>query len=117
MKIELDPNNAFEGVKKSRLLEATGLLPYFVKDAFDLKPQTAQECYDSMVTFYGFGDYSSAFKGEVDKEGRYISPEDAPLDPLLVMESYDQKVTVYIYQYAIIAVKDDEGITVTSRMD
>ena len=118
MKIEIDPNGAFKGIKKAKLLEAMGLLPYFAQDVAYSEPESVQEAFDMLMDCYGYGmGQDGSGWGTVDEEGRYISisEEDPALDPLGTFE-LTEDLTFYVYQYAITAVSDGEK-TLMARMD
>ena len=119
--IQIDPLEGYEGVKPSKLFEATGLIPYFVQEAAFSKDgnTTAKEVMDIMNECYGFGmgDYNMLEQGgTVDAEGRYLYPDDPELVPLVQFE-LDTGVKVYVYQYALVAVVDPEGNEIMVRMD
>jgi len=113
--IEIDPNGKFLTVEMSRVIGAAGLLPYFALEAFELLPEGGtEEVYQMLVSIYGMGDYRMPKGGTVSPEGVYNAPEDPPLDPIVSVSGLN--TTVYIYQYAIIAVVDKND-TIVSRMD
>ena len=117
--VTIDPLNGFEGIKHSKLFEATGLIPYFVAEAALTEgTDTAQEAFNVMNEAYGFGlgDYNMlSDKGEVDSEGLYSYPEDPDLAPMVQFKWDD--MTVWVYQYGLVAVRDGEGNTIMQRMD
>ena len=117
MMVSIDPNKAFKGAKKDRLIEACGLIPYFFLAAKEQGAKTAKEAYAVMVSEYGFGDYSSTSWGTVDSKGTYVSAydEDPDMEPLMSMTILDGP-TLYVYQYAIMAVVDSND-TIITRMD
>ena len=111
----LDPTNHHEGVPDSRLIEALGIVPSFVAyAAVEHTEATARAILDAMAEAYGFymGDMEG---GTVDAEGVYQYPDDPPLYPL-VRWKLDDDVTVYMYQFAIVAVQDKDN-TIITRMD
>jgi hypothetical protein len=111
---KVDPTSHFKGVPQSRLVEALGIVPSFVAYAAVEAPEvTARAVLDAMAEAYGFymGDMEG---GTVDAEGVYQYPDDPPLYPLVRWKLDD--VTVYMYQYAIVAVQDKDT-TIVTRMD
>jgi hypothetical protein len=117
MIIEVDPLRAFEKAPEDHLVSAAGLIPYFAVEALQEHPEgPARDVYDKMVSIYGFGDFSGAFTGTVSEEGVYSYPEDPDLSPIMKLYFPGSPVEVFVYQYAIIAVRDDQE-TITSRMD
>jgi hypothetical protein len=121
MEITIDPLKGYDGVKPTKLFEATGLIPYFVQEAALSKDgnTTAKEVMDIMNEAYGFGmgDYNMLENGgEVDDDGRYQYPEDPELVPLVQFE-LDTGVKVWVYQYALVAVVDPEGGQIMVRID
>jgi hypothetical protein len=112
--VKVDPTSHFKGVPQARLLGALGIVPSFVAYAANVAPETtARAMMDAMGEAYGFymGDMEG---GTVDAEGVYSYPEDEPLYPLVRWKLDD--VTVYMYQYAIVAVQDKDT-TIITRMD
>ena len=119
MKVTIDPLNAYEGIKHTKLWEATGIIPYFVAEAAlaETADTKAQDVMDLMNECYGFGlgDYNMLDGGgAIDKDGVYTYPDDEPLSPLVKFDM--EYSTVYIYQYALVAV-DDGNTQVMQRMD
>jgi len=118
MKVTLDPTKEFTSVPQERLVDALGFIPEFVVAAFELFPEgdSAEDVYNAMVKVYRYGDYRflSTNGGEVDSEGVYRYPEDPDLHPLVCFEQGDVKV--FVYQHAIISVRDSRD-TIVSRMD
>ena len=113
--VKVDPTSHFKGVPQSRLVEALGIVPSFVAYAAVEAPEaTARAVLDAMAEVYGFymGDMEG---GSVDAEGVYSYPDDPPLYPL-VRWKLDDDVTVYMYQFAIVAVKDGNE-TIIARLD
>lgn len=120
MIISVDPNEYHipKGATKVRLVRACGIIPAFAAEAYAKGNETAQDVYDAMVERYGFGDMSSTKWGTVDPTGVYKSAydEDPDMQPLVELRFPENPVKVYIYQYAIVAVVD-EDTTIISRMD
>ena len=112
--VKVDPTGQYKKVPKQRLVDALGIVPSFVSYAAVEAPEaTARAVLDAMAEAYGFymGDMEG---GTVDAEGVYQYPDDPPLYPL-VRWTLDN-VTVYMYQFAIVAVQD-EDTTIVTRMD
>ena len=121
MEMVIDPLNQFEGIKASKLFEATGLIPYFVAEAaLTAGLETAQDAMDIMNEAYGFGlgEYNllEDGKGEVSPEGLYTYPEDPDMAPMVKFE-WAEGFTVFVYQYALVAVRGPEGDAIMQRMD
>jgi len=118
MMVTVDPLKKYKEAKANRLVEACGIIPLFYKDAIEMDTESpASEVYSKMVDLYGFGDYQSVDWGTVSPEGLYESAHDDPdLAPLLRLDHPDSEVVCYIYQYAIMAVRD-KNETILSRMD
>ena len=114
---KLDPTGHFSGrnVPPKKLVEALGIVPYFVLSAAeDAQEPTARAVLDIMAEAYGFylGDMEG---GTVDAEGVYSYPEDPDLYPLIKW-TVGEKVDVFMYPYAIVAVRDGTN-TIITRMD
>ncbi len=103
----IDPTNSFTDVDPQRLIEACGLIPYWV-DVTDER-SFRQQVDDN----YGFGLYEMS-GGTVDGEGVYRYPEDPDLLPYLKWER-DGEVA-YMYSHAIMAFVKD-GVTFVTRVD
>lgn len=111
-----DPNGKFEDVNSNRLLEACGLLPYFAMDE-NLSHYRLKE---AMERAYGFGDLYEIVKGEIDSAGVYSYPGDEPLNPLMKIVRYSNdghRDILYIYEYAIVAICEENEKPFISRMD
>ena len=117
IKCIIDPLKDFKSVEPVRLLEACGLLTSFAYEALLEVPEgSAEDVYTLMVSIYGFGDMRMK-GGTVSPEGVYKYPEDPELKPLAVIQYEGAEGTkVYIYQYGIVAVQDNEA-TIVARMD
>lgn len=115
MKVSVDPNSAFTRAPQGRLVEACGIIPdFFIHAIREGADGTAREALKAMNDVYGFP-VSPMPGGEVDQYGTYRFPEDPPLEPLMKLEA-PGGVTLYIYQYAIVALVDPEE-TIVTRMD
>lgn len=115
MEVTIDPLNAFEGIKDSKLLEACGLLAYFAADVHMMEPESVQEAWDGLMDNYGFGDVSSDHWGTVE-DMVYKSSEDDPDMKPLARFGLTEDIDFLVYQYAICAVTDGET-TIMGRMD
>ena len=120
MNMTVDPLNAFEGVGEGKLLEAMGLIPYFIADCSDVVPEgvTTEEFNDQLQRIYGFslGGNMLDNGGEISSEGVYRYPEDPPLSPLAEFKCPKQDITVFVYRYAFVAVRG-KGPDILTRMD
>ncbi len=116
----IDPLEAFVGVKHSRLIAATGLIPYFVQDVAMSVPTEAQEAYDMLGECYGFpmNNMLASGEGEVSDEGVYSFPGDKNMSPMVKWTINGEKDTIEIlmYQYAFVVVRD-KATTLMTRMD
>jgi len=113
--VKVDPTGQYKNVARHRLVDALGIVPSFVSyAAVEATEPTARAVLDAMAEAYGFymGDMEG---GTVDAEGVYQYPDDPPLYPL-VRWKLDDDVTVYMYQFAIVAVQDKDT-TIITRMD
>ena len=118
IKVAMDPTGHFRNrdVSKDKLLEAMGLIPYFAVAAAAQLPKTAEKALELMDLEYGFGMGAMTGAGTVDEDGVYEYPEDPPLYPMAAFRFPESDVTVYVYQYAMVAVVDPETTLIT-RMD
>jgi len=116
--IKIDPLRQFEAVKPNRLFEATGLIPYFVNEAFmcEQEDSTPEELMEVMLEAYGFGMSGNMldYGGEILGDGTYQYPEDEPLYPLVEFQL--KTCSIYVYQHALVAVVGDDSEVMT-RMD
>jgi len=119
MTVEIDPNDAFVGIKQQKLLEATGILPYFAEDVSMSQPESTQEAFDMLMECYGMGmGQDGSGWGTVSPEGTYKSEhkEDPDMDPLVVFH-LTEDIEFLVFQYAICAVRGTDGDTLMMRMD
>ena len=116
----LDPNKAFPDAALDRLVEAAGLIPSFIQDASMVLPEevTLDQFVKEVLAIYGFGIPGNWLDngGDITSEGRYLAPEDLPLDPIVSLYCPKQDVMVYVYQYAITGFEKGDDHYVT-RMD
>ncbi len=117
MKVTIDPTESFKGIKHEKLLEATGLLPYFAADVALSEPESVQEAFDMLLEAYGMG-YGQDGSGWGTIDGTTYKSEhegDPDMEPLVAFELTDD-ITFYVYQYAICGVTDGEEVLMC-RMD
>lgn len=116
LEVVIDPNDAYTGIKPTKLLDAAGLLPYFALEAALTQPESLQAAWDTLTECYGMGDFSGASWGHV--EGlKYISKheEDSDMEPMLQFRLTDE-IDFLVYRYAIVAVSDGDD-SIIGRMD
>jgi hypothetical protein len=106
-RFEVDPTDHFSDVEPEYLVDACGLIPYWID-------VTTEDSFQKQVDDnYGFGLFEMK-GGEVDANGVYRYPEDPDLFPLVKWER-DGEVA-YMYQYAIMSFIKDGEVFVT-RVD
>ena len=96
-----------------------GILPQFFVHATQGLETTGSldHVADAMDEIYGFGGFRFPFSGTVTDSGIYQSPEDPDLQPYATI-SYLDRFTMYVYPYAITAIRDnDTGETRIGRFD
>jgi len=99
--------------------EHLGILPEFFIQATQGLGDTGslEHVADAMDTVYGFGGFRFPFSGTVTDSGIYQAPEDPDL-PWMAQVTYLDKFTMYVYPYAITAIRDnDTGETRIGRFD
>jgi hypothetical protein len=108
----IDPTTSFAGVEKQNLLEACGLIPYWV-DPYNPEPFEQQ-----VTSAYQYPCFE--FKGStITDDGTYKSNcGDPDLKPLVKWERQVDDVVeqMYMYEYAIVAFRSG-GRTYVTRMD
>ena len=117
MKVTVDPLDAYEGIRPAKLLEATGLLPYFAADVALTEPESVKGAFDDLMECYGMGlGQEGSGWGTVDdmvyKSEHEGDPDMSPLVAFHLTEDID----FLVYQYAICAVTDGKE-TLMMRMD
>jgi hypothetical protein len=114
--IKLDPNKAFAEADKLYLQDCCGLLLPWTLSAFfeDGGVDTAEDVKDFVAKQYMFPTFPLK-GGAIDEEDVYQYPDDPPLNPVAKISS-ESGIDVLIYQYAIIAFRD-EAMTYITRMD
>ena len=114
-----DPLKRFPNATKQALVEACGLIPYFVLEAATVAPEGAAGVLEAMNNAYGFAIGINLTGGTVSDEGVYRYPEDPDLYPIARFDVDGPEgaiASVFIYQCAIVAVRDNKETLVT-RMD
>ena len=99
--------------------EHLGILPeFFISATQGLENTgTLDQVADAMDEIYGFGGFCYPFSGTVTDSGTYQTPEDPDLEPYATI-SYLDRFTMYVYPYAITAIRDnDTGETRIGRFD
>ena len=99
--------------------EYLGILPeFFISATQGLENTgTLDQVADRMDDVYGYGGFRFPFGGTVADCGAYQSPEDPDLQPYATI-SYLDRFTMYVYPYAITAIRDnDTGETKIGRFD
>ena len=117
LKATNDPLNAYVGIKPSKLMDATGLLPYFAADVALMEPEDAQGAFDDLMECYGmgYGQDGSGWGTVVDMVYKSEYEEDSDMCPLVVFHLTDE-INFLVYQHAICAVTDS-NTTLMMRMD
>lgn len=106
-KFIVDPTDSFIHVSPRRLIEACGLIPYWI-DVTD--ERSFQQQVDDA---YGFGLYP--FTGSMIKaDGTHTYPEDPEMKPYIKWEREGE--VAYMYAHAIMAFIRD-GQTFVTRVD
>jgi len=115
LEVVIDPNDAYTGIKPTKLLDAAGLLPYFVLEAALTQPESVQEAFDLMEECYGMP--TPIFPDTSIDGGVWVSKhdEDEDLQPMLEFK-VTEEILGYVYQYAFVAITDGED-TICFRMD
>ena len=96
-----------------------GILPQFFVHATQGLETTGSldHVADAMDEIYGFGGFRFPFSGTVTDSGIYQAPEDPDL-PWMAQVAYGERFTMYVYPYAITAIRDnDTGETRIGRFD
>ena len=99
--------------------EHLGILPQFFIHATQGLGDTGSldHVADAMDEIYGFGGFRFPFSGTVTDSGIYKAPEDPDL-PWMAQVAYGDRFTMYVYPYAITAIRDnDTGETKIGRFD
>lgn len=108
---EVDPTGHFEAQRpetisarelSGRLIEACGLIPFFL-DAADERDARTQ-----IDERYGFG-LIGLEKARISPNGTYFYPEDPPERPYMMADVGQERV--YIYPHAITAIVDRSVLT------
>lgn len=94
------------------LIEACGFLPSMLVKS-EVKGQPFKETLDAN---YPFGSRWND-RATVDKNGVYHYPEDEPLHPIVSVTNVETGEEAYIYQYGIVAARNEKGDYLTGRFD
>jgi len=87
-----------------------GMLPQWL-DNDQYEDKTAKEALDAQ---YCCGLYNSS-EVVVSEEGLYMFPGDPTLYPIVKIKRKDE--TIYIYEYALVAIIDSNGNSFATRID
>jgi len=115
LEMNLDPNGAYSRISPDLLLEACGLIPFFVSEAQD--EETAEATLEAMERVYEFSFSWRADGVVLDEQGRWVSvdDEDPALDPYAHLTTATA-VDVRIYPYGFVIVSQGDDVLAT-RMD
>ena len=95
-----------------RLIEACGFLPTMMIESQD--PNSLIKT--TLEGNYPFGAYWNG-DGVIDEQGIYRHPEDEPLHPIMSVTNMLTDDVAYIYQYGLVAARNEKGEYVTGRFD
>lgn len=95
-----------------RLIEACGFLPTMMIESQN--PDSSLKA--ALEENYPFGAYWNG-SGAIDEQGIYRHPEDDPLYPIMSVTDKATGDMAYIYQYGLVAARDEKGQYVTGRFD
>lgn len=111
IKPKFDPLNHFQNVPQSRIIEALGVLPFWVchPSYWDHPLQEALELQ------YQFGPLINLERATVTPEGIHHYPGDPDQYPLISIKRGDE--TFYQYEHAIVAIINAQGTSFVTRMD
>ena len=120
MKVTIDPLNTYEGIKPTKLLEATGLLGYFAADVALQGPESVKGAFDDLMECYPSSGFISPTGGHgwgtvEDMVYKSEHKEDPDMSPLVAFH-ITEDIDFLVYQYAICAVTDGTE-TLMMRMD
>jgi len=120
MKIEVDPQKKYTDVKMNRLVEACGMIPVFVGEAFFQHPEepTTREVFNAVMEAYGmgFGD-GTEMEVSITDEGTWVSSYDDDEDLYPLLRIHWEGLEVFVYQHALVAIKGPRGRTLCTRID
>lgn len=95
-----------------RLIEACGFLPTMMIESQN--PDSSLKA--ALEENYPFGANWNS-DGVIDEQGVYRYPEDEPLSPIMSITNKLTDDVAYIYQYGIVAARNEKGEYVTGRFD
>ena len=95
-----------------RLIEACGFLPTMMMAGEDENTSFKTALEEN----YPFGAHWNG-QGDVDEQGVYRYPEDEPLHPIMSVTDKLTDDVAYIYQYGLVAARNEKGEYVTGRFD
>jgi len=108
--LEIDPLNYYGLVPAIRLVDACGLIPGWVgNEAF-----SDQDMKTALDKQYGYGLHEMT-GSTITEEGVHSYPEDPDMYPLIKMERKDE--TLFMYESAIVAIRQADGTMFVTRMD
>jgi hypothetical protein len=109
IQIQTDPLNKYQEISTYALLEACGIIPYWIASC-----DPKQSLKEVLLANYDY--YSGEMTGgTLYPNGRYDYPEDPSLFPL-VSFTKDSEVC-FIYQYGMVGISTSNGETWVTRMD
>jgi hypothetical protein len=110
---KVDPTGHFEdeGICVERIVEAMGLIPYFLANAAD--DECAKQTFNREYAHGGGWHEMGGFKMEEDGTIQY--PEDPPHRPLAFCQFGKEEVR--IYEYGWVSIRQPDGSYEVSRMD
>ena len=121
LNMQIDPHKKYTDVGEDRLFAATGLLPQFFIEAVMTGAKGVEGVKESLERSYGFGQLWDSTPYAKLVEGRWVSndDEDGDLHPLASFELGGTGCTAYVYQYAFVAIVNDDDPTdyFLTRMD
>ena len=106
---KLDPTGSYTTETAQYIMEACGILPYWVASW----PQLGT-LLEHLNQQYGFGIYEMT-GGTLSDDGIYQYPEDPPLAPLISIQTMNG--VFYQYLYGIVAIPMEDGAHFVTRMD
>ena len=95
-----------------RLIEACGFLPTMLMAG----EEESTLMKTALEENYPFGAYWNG-SGVIDEQGIYRHPEDEPLHPIMSVTNKLTDDVAYIYQYGLVAARNEKGEYVTGRFD
>lgn len=113
----IDPLNHFGSYEDSYIIEACGLLPYFVNNPTSDFNERIRDRMQNNYQFFAGWRSLSADKATLTSEGIYKYPKDPDLYPLMFIRQGTD--IIFIYEYGIVISVEDMKFdeAVTTRMD